>query len=705
MRERVSLRLLLAPAGIVILAAATARGAVLPPAVGTLEPAGIMAQASSVLTIANLDALQPTTSIVAFARQPMGDRTQYVPPLIAPLEALDIDPACDVPLPLGAYAARTEADRIIASQALTAWPSSGAMAAYEQSRPGTDVLVPLVMKHRQRRDSLVTVQNTSPSDGVTATVELVASGVVTPVRTLTLPLPPGGSRTLDLTRDSELFPADQVPDGFLGWLRFQADTPVAVQSFVDVADQTLAVWAFEGLPVEDAAEHLFVPKFTRAAAAETTLVLLNHHPAPVDVTVDFLGWEGRCVNEAYSVTRTLAAGEVALLGGQAGEIGTPLPEDCSASVVVRAEAPLTGLAVDRDQVIADRFPVRLEAAYLASGTRDAARRILVPAFRRTFPTASSATSGRLAGENAGSQSPTAAWGPRSSALFAMNVGPATATATLELFDAAGRQITTCGDACVADIGPYATHPWLATELDALPDGTDGRALLRSDQPLVVAVAEAGGITDLAILRGMAVPESNRVTAAQLPRALSFVPSFFAAGCERPTATATPDGAITPTATEPTEPSPTPDSGPSPTPACSQHDTEMSLSASATELRVGELVTVTARLQNVGCGMVGLLLYRLEREPGRSLAAVSPLTVSHPIGLVTGQADEAQFTFRGVRNGTESLRARVSFEVHLGYPGPAYWAGDGAGPLTIRVRELRTYLPFAALRQESPSPGP
>ncbi len=38
----------------------------------------------------------------------------------------------------------------------------------------------------------------------------------------------------------------------------------------------------------------------------------------------------------------------------------------------------------------------------------------------------------------------------------------------------------------------------------------------------------------------------------------------------------------------------------------------------------------------------------------------------------------------MRTGQVALTSISSFEVHLGYPGPAYWAGDSTGPLTITV---------------------
>jgi hypothetical protein len=121
--------------------------------------------------------------------------------------------------------------------------------------------------------------------------------------------------------------------------------------------------------------------------------------------------------------------------------------------------------------------------------------------------------------------------------------------------------------------------------------------------------------------------------------------------------------------------------------CKTHTASMGLSATATTLHVGEVVTVTAGLSNEGCVALGLPLYSLswdtdETEP--IFEATTPLEVVHYLAVVPGEYDEAQFVLRAVGAAQATLRAYASFEVHLGYPGPAYWGSASAPPLVITV---------------------
>ncbi|MDY7079752.1 MAG: lamin tail domain-containing protein [Chloroflexota bacterium] len=121
--------------------------------------------------------------------------------------------------------------------------------------------------------------------------------------------------------------------------------------------------------------------------------------------------------------------------------------------------------------------------------------------------------------------------------------------------------------------------------------------------------------------------------------------------------------------------------------CQSHTAYMIISATTTTLGVGEAVTVTVTLFNRGCTGLGLPLYRLyvqsdESEP--TLTPSHPEPVEHSLGIGSGQSDAAEFTLQAVSSGQAVLRATSSFEVHLGYPGPAYWGISSGGPLTITV---------------------
>jgi hypothetical protein len=103
--------------------------------------------------------------------------------------------------------------------------------------------------------------------------------------------------------------------------------------------------------------------------------------------------------------------------------------------------------------------------------------------------------------------------------------------------------------------------------------------------------------------------------------------------------------------------------------------------------VGETLLLTSTLANEGCSMVGLPQYTLFMMSDQSspvLVPDPPEPIVHYLGLAPGQTDSAEFALQVVGSGQVKLGSRSSFEVHLGYPGPAYWAGDASEPVTVTV---------------------
>jgi uncharacterized repeat protein (TIGR01451 family) len=121
--------------------------------------------------------------------------------------------------------------------------------------------------------------------------------------------------------------------------------------------------------------------------------------------------------------------------------------------------------------------------------------------------------------------------------------------------------------------------------------------------------------------------------------------------------------------------------------CQAHTAYLILSATTTELKVGEEVTATVTLLNRGCTSLGLPQYRLyvqSDEPEPIFDPSNPGPVTHYMGVAPGQSDGTEFTLQAIGPGQATLSASASFEVHLGYPGPAYWGYSSAGPLAITV---------------------
>lgn len=134
---------------------------------------------------------------------------------------------------------------------------------------------------------------------------------------------------------------------------------------------------------------------------------------------------------------------------------------------------------------------------------------------------------------------------------------------------------------------------------------------------------------------------------------------------------------------------------SPPPTCMTHTTGMTLTANSLSPPVGDVLTATVTLANEGCGLIGLPQYRLYiTQSPYTLAPASPDPVLHTLGLNPGETDVATFTLHTLGVGTATLRAAASFEVHLGYSGPAYWAADSAAPLTVTVPATDTEIVVA-----------
>jgi hypothetical protein len=124
----------------------------------------------------------------------------------------------------------------------------------------------------------------------------------------------------------------------------------------------------------------------------------------------------------------------------------------------------------------------------------------------------------------------------------------------------------------------------------------------------------------------------------------------------------------------------------PTPECQAHDGTMEIEISDAEIQVGEPLTITGRLSNQGCAMLGLPLYHLVQTPPEATlfepAEVEP--VLHSLGLTDGDQDQAQFILTARYPGKAQFSISASVEVHLGYPGPAYWATVSSPAVEVTV---------------------
>ncbi len=165
--------------------------------------------------------------------------------------------------------------------------------------------------------------------------------------------------------------------------------------------------------------------------------------------------------------------------------------------------------------------------------------------------------------------------------------------------------------------------------------------------------------------------------------------------EEPTATQapglTPSPSWTPTRT------PTPPPSATPTPACENWSASMTISSAPASPKVGDAVTVTVTLINTSQACpdpvfpgLGSLVYQLSIQsdsPEQIFDPSNPSPIEHYVGLGPGESDSVEFVLQAVGAGRVTLSGSASFEVHLGYPGPAFWLGSGTGPFLITVRPV------------------
>jgi len=121
--------------------------------------------------------------------------------------------------------------------------------------------------------------------------------------------------------------------------------------------------------------------------------------------------------------------------------------------------------------------------------------------------------------------------------------------------------------------------------------------------------------------------------------------------------------------------------------CETHTATVEIDPGSDTIHAGDLLTVTVGLINKGCVALGLPQYRLiihQLGSDTVLAPASPDPILHSYGVGLEQTDTAVFVLTAIREGEIELTGTASFEVHLGYPGPAYWGSASSGPVNIQV---------------------
>ena len=141
----------------------------------------------------------------------------------------------------------------------------------------------------------------------------------------------------------------------------------------------------------------------------------------------------------------------------------------------------------------------------------------------------------------------------------------------------------------------------------------------------------------------------------------------------------------------TLPTPEPTSTPTPLPPtaeCQSESASVELLLSAGTLQVGDTLQAQVTIHNQGCLALGLPQFRLTLSGAAHEAVFAPASIEpvvHYGSVSPGSSDTVEFSLVAVGAGEVELSASVSYEVHLGYPGPAYWGMAGSGaPLIVTV---------------------
>jgi hypothetical protein len=300
--------------------------------------------------------------------------------------------------------------------------------------------------------------------------------------TKTYPIEKGTSITLDMGTSQDF---DGLPTPFLGSITVESATPVGVQSFVDFDNSEKAVYAFEGVPSEQAAEKLFAPLFRNEFYGTTGISVVNPGTSPVQVTVKFAGSLGGCGGQNFSQgPATIAAGSslVFYQGNSAvpGSGTSPLPKNCAGAATIEATGGQV-LAIVNDASGNPGAPAT-SAAYNAVSADQGAKNVALPLYRNEHTPARITTG-----------------------IQAMNITADVARTTIS-FTSDGTVIegATCGPECSKTIAAGGSYTWYPPSISTLPKGKYGSAFIKSDQALAVIVNDASlsNTFDAAIYNGI-----------------------------------------------------------------------------------------------------------------------------------------------------------------------------------------------------------
>ncbi len=332
------------------------------------------------IQVQNVGAAPSTSATGAFYGQSGSAPVSLALPSLGPLNAGNIYLPTNGDLTDGLYAGIFSGDMPLAAVARTEWPRTGGAVLFSGSRPSTRVIVPLVACNAHGQTSYVSVQNTDETAAAVAEVKVFETGSLVAAAGHRLSIPRGTSVTFEPCFDGTM-------QGKVGYLTAASNTPLTAQAFVNIATSGQAVYAFEGVPAEDAANRLFVPLFRNDYYGTTGISVVNPGAEAADVTVQFNGSLSRFSGISCQ-GRTFTLGPVTLSGGasvvlyQGPASGNPVPNDCAGSAEIQATGGKV-VAIVNDAAGANPAAPSTSAAYNAISLSQAGRRVSLPLYRNS----------------------------------------------------------------------------------------------------------------------------------------------------------------------------------------------------------------------------------------------------------------------------------------------------------------------------------
>lgn len=320
-------------------------------------------------------------------------------------------------VPAGTYSLVATADQPIEAIVRTDFSDNGASGIYGSTPPGTDVIVPLVLRAFAGQTSQITVQSAATTGSSTYRLQLFGRGSATAVVDLdNQTLEAGRSRTYDLGTGTEFqnLPNNGgdlgVTTGFAGYARITVTSgeQIIAQSFIDLIGVG-AVAAFSGVASTAAQSTLYVPLVRSNFFGDTGIQIVNPSGTDTNATITFFTdpFSEQFTQNQYDDTYTQQiavpanSSAIAFQGptGNSRAAGLPAggPEDPINDGVngnttptnqgwfgvarIETSGSVGVLAVVNDTFFGQNFAVQRQSTYNSQTSNDAGTRFAIPLVR------------------------------------------------------------------------------------------------------------------------------------------------------------------------------------------------------------------------------------------------------------------------------------------------------------------------------------